>query len=267
MPVQSKISSSRRIIIKIGTAIITQNKILNEKWLREKIKEIAHLKNTGKEILVISSGAVGTGMLLEGLTSRPKEILKLQMLSGKGQPMLMNIYRENFAKHEIQTAQVLLTHHNFSNAEEVRTFRDVVNGYLKEGTIPIINENDIISKDEFTSPKTGYFSDNDELSAMVALSLDVDLLVILTDVDGLFTSDPRKNPEAKLVPVVRNVTDEIIRMASKDTNGMGLGGMLSKVMAAKKVSEKGTITIVGNGLKKLDDIISGKSGRTIFYSE
>lgn len=265
MPHQSKILNAKRIIIKIGTAIITQNKVLNEKWLRGKIKEIAELRKSGKEIIVITSGAVGTGMLLEGLSARPKDVLKLQMLSGKGQPMLMNIYRENFEKFGIQTAQVLLTHHNFSNTEEMRTFRAVMNGYMKEGTIPIINENDIIAKEELWNKSLGRFTDNDELAAMSAISLDVDLLVILTDVDGLFSQDPRKNPNAKFISEVKKVNDKIIKMASKDTNAMGLGGMLSKVIAAKTVSEKGIVTIVASGLRGLNQIISGTERRTVFY--
>jgi len=138
---KNKIPEASRIVIKIGTAIITSNNKLNLKWLKSKIMEIAELHRNGKEIIIVTSGAVGTGMQLEGLAVRPKEPMKLQLLSGKGQAILMRIYESTFSRYKIQTAQVLLTHYNFSSDIEVKNIRVINNEYLKERTIPVINTN------------------------------------------------------------------------------------------------------------------------------
>jgi|ETNmetMinimDraft_2_1059921.scaffolds.fasta_scaffold37301_3 glutamate 5-kinase len=249
----------KRILIKIGTATVTKNQRLDLEWIREKTGEIAKLKN---EIILITSGAVGAGMEVEGLSKRPTGNLELQLLSGKGQVQLMESYNDSFKRHNVQTAQVLLTHHNFKTKEEVVNIKNVVNAYVKEGTIPIINTNDVVTSEEFN---LGHgFTDNDELAALVAVALDVDLLLILTDVDGLCTKDPRRNNCYDLVKCVKKVDAKVKAMASKEGSIMGLGGMLSKVEAARKVNAKGIVTVVANGKYKIKDVLSGKVNRTVF---
>ena len=261
---QEKIKKANRIIIKIGTSNITKNNRLDIKWIREKVSEIAELKNKGKKIVLISSGALAAGMEIEKLHKRPSNLLKWQLLAGKGQPLLYEKYRSFFEEHGIQTAHVLLTHHNFKTKEEEQNIKDVLNSYLKEGTIPIINTNDVVTKEEIMPVNShGSFTDNDELAALVSNALNINLLLILTDVEGLYTRDPKKNDKVMLIKLVKKINKDTEEMASKETIG-GKGGMYSKVMAAKKVAEKGTITIVANGVYNLDDILNNKVDRTVF---
>ena len=257
-------NKAERILIKIGTATITKNQRLDKSWIKEKVREIARLQKSGKEIIIVSSGAVGAGMAIERLHKRPSDLLKLQLLSGKGQPVLHNTYREFFAAEGIDVIQVLLTHHNFSTKEEEENIRKVINGALKEGTIPIINTNDVVTNEEFTGSAINVFTDNDELAALVAANLEVDLLLILTDVDGLYSKDPHLHDEASLVQEVTKITPEIESMAKKENTKMGLGGMYSKIQAAKTVSRKGIPTVVANGCYAIEDILSGKASRTLF---
>ncbi len=261
---QEKIEKAKRIIIKIGTSNITKNNRLDLRWINEKVDEIAELKSKGKEIIIITSGALAAGMEIEHLHKRPSDLLKWQLLAGKGQPVLYEKYRAFFEKQGIQTAQVLLTHHNFKTKEEEKNLKDVINSYLKEGVIPVINTNDVVTKEEIMPQNShGNFTDNDELSVLVSNTLNIDLLLILTDVDGLYTKDPRKNDEVMLIKLVEKINKNIEDMASKETK-VGKGGMYSKVMAAKKVAEKGTITIVANGVYNIYDIINNKVDRTVF---
>ena len=262
---QEKIQKAKRVIIKIGTSNITKNNRLDLRWIEEKTKEIAELQKKGKEIIIITSGALAAGMEIEKLHKRPSDLLKWQLLAGKGQPLLHEIYRKFFEKHGIQTAQVLLTHHNFQTKEEEKNIGEVMNSYLKEGTIPIINTNDVITKEEIMPKNShGRFTDNDELAALVACALNVDLLLILTDVDGLYTKDPRKNEEVMLIKLVKDVNKRIEEMVVRENTAVGRGGMYSKVMAAKKAGEKGIATIVANGIYNLSDIINNKVDRTVF---
>ena len=261
---QQKTKNAKRILIKIGTSTITSKQKINLELLYKKSKEIAGLKRKGKEIIIITSGAVGAGMEIENLRVRPTNPLKLQLLSGKGQVRLMKLYKDYFKIHNIQVAQVLLTHHNFDSKDEVKNIKDVVRGYLKEGTIPIINTNDVVTKEELAGKSNNYFSDNDELAALVSEALDVDLLLMLTDVDGLCTKDPRKNKRHILIKQVNKINKKIERMAAAEGSMMGLGGMLSKVLAAKRVGKKGIVTIVANGRYRLDDILGGRVNRTVF---
>ena len=258
--------NAKRILIKIGTATITKNEHLDKNWMREKVHEIAGLQKEGREIIIVSSGAVGAGMSIERLHKRPSDLLKLQLLSGKGQPVLHNTYREFFAIEGIQVIQVLLTHHNFSSADEEGNIRNVINGALKEKTIPIINTNDVVTKEEFTGTNINVFTDNDELAALVAANMEADLLLILTDVEGLYSKDPKQHDEASLIHEVSRITPEIEAMAKTEKTKMGMGGMYSKIQAAKAVAGKGIFTIVANGCYSIKDILSNKAPRTLFIA-
>ena len=259
--------NAKRIVIKIGTAILTKNGQLDASWIKRKAKEISGLARKGKEIILVSSGAVGAGMIIEGLKKRPNDTLKLQLLSGKGQPVLFKIYCDALGKYGIKTAQILLTHHNFSNKSEEGTVRNIINAYLKEKTIAVINENDMVSKEEFVGNSFKKFTDNDELAALVAENMDADLLLILTDVHGLYSCNPKKDSKARLIREIGRVTGEIERMATKEKCNMSLGGMYSKVHVAKILAAKGITTIVAHGNSKIDKILDGKAKRTVFLAE
>ncbi len=251
-----------RILIKIGSALISRGDRIDYRWLSGKVSEIAALHRRGHELVIVSSGAVAAGMEVEGLAARPKDTLKLQLLSGEGQIKLMKTYKDLFKAHGILIAQVLLTHHNFDTPQEEKTIRQIMTAYLKQGTIPIVNENDLINKEELEHRRL--FTDNDILAALVAIRLKVDLTVILTDVDGLFRGDPKKDARAELVEEVKLIDDRIRRMASRETNSLGLGGMLSKIRAAEMLTRESIDTIVACGRHPLEDVLEGRVRRTLF---
>jgi len=253
-----------KILIKFGSATLTKENKLNYNFLEEKAKDIAKLQKQGNEIIIVSSGAVAAGMETLNLKQRPKETLELQALSGIGQIRLMNHFAELFKSQDIDIAQVLLTHHNFSTKEEQENLKQVINSYLKKDIIPIINENDVVSKEEFMGNSVGKFSDNDILAALVATELKVDVMILITDVIGLCNVDPKKNDCADIIETISKITPEIEKIASKETNKLGKGGMASKVKAAKMVMSKGIITIVGSGEHSINDLLEGKVKRTLF---
>ena len=257
------LSKAERILIKIGTAVITRNHKLNKYWMRRKVREISQLIHSGKKVIMISSGAVGAGMEIKQIIKRPRDILKLQLLSGIGQPRLMRIYETKFKRHSIKTAQILLTHHNFSTQEEVKNLLDVIEGYFDEGILPIINTNDIITKEELMNGSAIKFSDNDELAALVAKTLKMELLLILTNVDGLYSRYTAKFGESRLVENINKVTNTILEQTKKGKSPLGLGGMYSKVKAARDVAEQNIPTIIANGKYNISDIISNKVKRTL----
>ncbi len=251
-----------RILIKIGSALISKGHKLNNDWLEKKVKEIAALHHEGHDILLVTSGAVAAGMEIEGLETRPKDTLKIQLLSGEGQIKLMKHYKDYFKSEHIIIAQVLLTHHNFDKKNEEKTIRTIIDAYLGQRTIPIINENDLINKEELEYNSS--FTDNDILAALVAIKMQVDLLLILTDVDGLHMEDPKNNTNPGLIETVEHIDQSIKQAASKKANPLGLGGMYSKVRAAEMVTARGIDTIVANGKYSIADILSNSVKRTLF---
>jgi len=253
----------KRILIKIGSALISKNNKINYVFLERKICEISKLFQED-EVILITSGAVAAGMEIKNIKERPKEILELQLLSGIGQIKLMEDYKRLFSEKNIIVSQILLTHHNFDNEEEQKIIISIINSYLKQKIIPIINENDLINKEEFESQYK--FSDNDILTAFVASFLKPDLVLILTDVNGLYKSNPKINDNSEFIEIVRKIDDETKQMASKETNHLGMGGMYSKIIAAEIINKKGIDVIIANGNFDLKDIIENKVKRTLFKS-
>jgi glutamate 5-kinase len=251
-----------RICIKIGTALISRHNRLNYRWLKGKVREMAALQKQGNEIAIVSSGAVAAGMEIAGQTVRPTETLKLQMMSGMGQVRLMKYYKDYFKTEDIHVAQILLTHHNFASKNEEATIREIMEAYLRGGVIPIVNENDMINKEEVEFKPV--FTDNDILAAMVAVRIKAQLLLILTDVDGLYQGNPKQEHRAKFVDEVQLIDRRIEQMAAKESNPLGLGGMASKVRAAKMVASHGIDTVVANGRYPLDQVLGSKVARTLF---
>ncbi len=250
-----------RILIKIGSALTKKDNHFNSDLIKQKVDEISRLHCEKNEIILVTSGAIACGMEIDKITERPKDTLALQLLSGKGQALLMKNYFELFNKNNIKTAQILLTHHNLDTQKEKENLINVLEAYLKEETIPVINENDIISKEEIE--QNSYFSDNDILSSLLASLLKVDILLILTDVDGLFNKNPKKESGSLLIEEINEITLEVKEMASKETNSLGLGGMYSKILAAERLLEKKITTIIANGNKGIEEILSGKVKRTM----
>jgi len=251
-----------RTLIKIGSALISPGARLDYRWLGGKVREIAALSRAGEQIALVSSGSVAAGMEIRGSVQRPSQTLQLQLLSGMGQIKLMKSYKDLFRRHGIRIAQVLLTHHNFANPHEEKTIREIMEAYLSQGTIPIVNENDMVNKEEVEAQPI--FSDNDILAALVAVRLRAQRLLILTDVDGLYQANPKHNSHVALIEEVGEIDRRIEEMAARETNPLGLGGMASKVRAAKIAGEQGIETVVANGRYHLADILAHRVPRTVF---
>jgi glutamate 5-kinase len=226
------------------------------------VREIAALQKQGNEIAIVSSGAVAAGMEIAGQTTRPTETLKLQMMSGLGQVRLMKYYKDYFKPEGLHVAQILLTHHNFASRDEEATVGEIMEAYLRGGIVPIVNENDMINKEEVEFEPV--FTDNDILAALVSVRIKAELLLILTDVDGLYRVNPKKDHRAEFVEEVESIDQSIEQMAAKESNPLGLGGMASKVRAAKLAGSHGIDTIVANGRHHLGQVLDRKVPRTLF---
>lgn len=251
-----------RVVVKIGSALISRGHSINYNWLGDKIKEIASLIKEGHEVILVSSGSVAAGMEVRNIKIRPKETVELQLLSGQGQVKLMEFYRNWFRDESIFVAQMLVTHHNFATSKEKKSVHNIVEAYLERGILPIMNENDLVNKEELEYERL--FTDNDILASLVAKELDADLLVLLTDVDGLYDGNPKNDENANFIEVVEKIDKKIKNMATTETNSLGLGGMYSKVIAAETCNKAGIDTVVASGHRELIKIINGQEPRTLF---
>jgi glutamate 5-kinase len=251
------------ILLKIGSALISDGARIRLPWLTQKVWEIASLHEEGHRFVIVSSGAVAAGMELQGVSARPHDILELQLLSGIGQVRLMTYYKDIFRERGIPVSQVLLTHHNFASVRERETITQILGAYVRRGVIPVINENDMVDKEEFDT--RSMFTDNDSLASLVATNMNVDMAVLLTDVDGLFVSDPKADDSVEFVDEVARVTPEIQAMAGSATNSLGLGGMPSKVEAARTITEAGIPAIIASGHHPLTDIVHNRVRATRFH--
>ncbi|MEA2036199.1 MAG: glutamate 5-kinase [Nanoarchaeota archaeon] len=254
----------KRIVIKIGTNLLTEKLCgLNTKFVNQIAKQIALLKKQGKEILIVTSGAIGAGCM-ELNVKKSREIETRQALSAVGQSTVMRAYHDAFGKHGIRVAQILLTYEDFSNRKRYLNLIKAINKLFQLGVIPIINENDPISVDEIDAT----FGDNDKLSALVASKVNADLLIMLSDIDGLFDKNPKTNKDAKLIREVSSITKEIERAAGKSGSAFSIGGMVTKIESAKIALDSGFNMMICNGKKKdiLNRAIDGKEG-TIFLSK
>ena len=256
------ITKAKRIVIKIGTSTLAyETGLLNIRRIEQLVKIIADLKNSGKEIVIVTSGAIGVGMGKLRLKERPKDTPSKQALAAVGQCELMYVYDKLFSVYNHNVAQVLLTK-DFITMEERR--KNAINTFsklLENGAIPIVNENDAVATEEIE------FGDNDTLSAYVAVLTKADCLIILTDIDGLYTKNPKTNDDAKLISRVEKVTEEIEKSAG-GTSGLGTGGMATKVEAAKIATENGIDMLIINSddPTNLYKVFDGKEVGTHFYS-
>ncbi len=249
MDIKEILNKSKRIVFKIGTNVLTSNRgNLSLSTIYAFIEDIAELHEQGKEIIIVTSGSIGIGKKKLKMLSSLDNIPLKQACAAVGQGQLMYIYEEGFEKFDILTAQVLLTEDDFSQRQKYLSLRNTLNELLKYNVIPIINQNDTVSTN-FTDPNMiASFGDNDKLSALVASKLDADLMVILSDIDGLFDKNPKKNTDAKLIPLVEEITPEIESLGFEASEN-GRGGMKTKLEAAKVVTHSGHYAMIINGDK------------------
>lgn len=236
---------------------------LNIRKVENMCKVLSDLKNAGHEIILVSSGAIAMGVGKLNLTERPTDVPTKQAMAAIGQCELMYVYDKLFSEYNHTVAQILITTDDMKNERRHLNFQNTMNRLLELGTLPIINENDTVSFEEFG------IGDNDTLSAFVAVSINADLLVLLSDIDGLYTADPHKDPNAKLIPVIEKIDDDVISIAGGAGTARGTGGMKTKINAAITVTESGTDMIITNAahIEKLYDILDGKDVGTRFLGK
>ncbi|MBR6766136.1 MAG: glutamate 5-kinase [Clostridia bacterium] len=250
-----------RVVIKIGTSTLTHSTgHLNIRRVEEICKVISDIKNAGNQVIMVSSGAIGMGVGKLGLSERPKDIPTKQAAAAVGQCELMYVYDKLFSEYNHTVAQLLITGDDVENDNRHENFSNTLNRLLALDALPIINENDTVSTKEIV------IGDNDTLAAIVAKSVKADLLILLSDIDGLYTADPHKDENARLIPVVNKIDEGIEALAGGIGSSLGTGGMITKINAAKMCFEAGCDMVITNGddPMKLYDIIGGKSVGTRF---
>lgn len=255
-----EITNAKRIVIKVGTSTLAyKTGNINIRRVRKLIEVMADLKNQGREIIFVTSGAVGIGVGKAGLKERPKDIPTKQACAAIGQCELMNMYDREFSKYNHKVAQILVTRDVISNKDRRENAFNTFHKLLEMNCVPIINANDTVSIEQLD------FDENDTLSAMTAKLCEADLLVILTDVDGLYDKNP-KYPDAKLIPVVDRITDEMIASAGEKGSELASGGMLTKLEAATIAAEASipTVIIKGENPELLYDLFDGTAKCTLF---
>jgi glutamate 5-kinase len=239
---RAHLKTDRRWVIKIGSAMVTGNGAgLDLTAIDRWAEQIAAMRAEGREVVIVTSGAVAEGMARLGWHDRPSALPELQAAAAVGQMGLVQAYADVLLRHGIHTAQILLTHEDLSNRQRYLNARSTLRVLLDLGVVPVVNENDTVATDEIR------FGDNDTLAALVANLVEADVLVILTDQLGLFDADPRKNPSARLLTEVTAGDPALETMASPEGGRLGRGGMYTKVMAAKRAAQSGAATVVASG--------------------
>lgn len=255
-----------RVVIKIGTtSIMKEESAVNIEFLDSVAAQTAALLKDGKEVILVTSGAIGVGLNLLGIASKPREIPIRQAAAAVGQGELMRYWSEAFHKYGIKTAQILLSYDFYSDRVKYLNLRNSIGALLGYGVVPIINENDSTCTNEIDT----VFGDNDRLSAMVASKIEADLLILLSDIDGLYDKNPKLHDDAKLIPFVKSVTPEIEKYGGDPTSTKGVGGMRTKIIAAKIAEKSGCHMIIANS--QIDHVItrlvSGEEIGTLFYAQ
>lgn len=252
-----------RIVVKVGTSLLTTPEgNVSPICITEIIKELCNLRQLGKEIILVTSGAIGAGMCKLELEHRPETIPLKQACAAVGQNHLMNIYERLFGEYRQTIAQVLLTHQEMANRKNYINTYNTLLTLLQYNTIPIINENDTVAVEEIK------FGDNDTLSSLVARLVEADLLILLTDIDGLYSRTPDGKGFGELIPVVEDITPEIENMVLDTKNKFSIGGMVTKIKAAHMATMAGVTAVILNGKQKgiIGDVLAGKSYGTLFVA-
>ena len=260
---QPYLSKTRRVVLKLGSAVLTAPDGLNRPLIERLVAESGSLRGGEREFIIVSSGAIAAGCRKLGLSSRPTGIPQQQAVAAAGQSALMQVYEEAFAQIGLKVAQILLTHDDLESRQRFLNARNTLLTLLQWRVVPIINENDTVATDELK------FGDNDNLAALICNLVGADLLILLTDTDGLFDQDPRQHPDAKLVHLVESFDAELEKAASSRAGALGRGGMGSKLQAAKKAAAAGLPTVIANGLTPgiLTKIFAGEDVGTLFLPQ
>ena len=261
--IRSTFKDKKRIVIKIGTSSLTHKETgrLNLTKLEVLVREISDLRNQGKEVVLVSSGAIGVGSAAVGFDGKPDQLAQKQACAAVGQARLMMIYQKLFSEYNQTAGQILMTKNTMVDHLNRTNAKNTFNELLKLGVIPIVNENDTISTYEIQ------FGDNDTLSAVVSALIQADLLILLTDIDGLYTDDPHENPDAKFISIVENLDDHFMQMGKSTTGSkVETGGMATKLTAAEIATAAGTDMIIANGkdFHVIHKIIDGGEHGTVF---
>ncbi|WP_066961749.1 glutamate 5-kinase [Microbulbifer sp. Q7] len=265
-PISSRqqLSTGKRWVIKIGSALLTDNgRGVNRAAIYNWAGQISALRRQGIEVVLVSSGAVAAGMDRLGWRRRPESMHQLQAAAAVGQSHLVQVYEHAFGQYDIRTAQILLDHDDLSNRTRYLNARSTLRTLLSLGAVPVINENDTVVTDEIR------FGDNDTLGALVANLVEADVLLILTDADGLFTADPRDNPAAELVREAVATDPRLAAMAGDSRSGLGRGGMATKVRAAQLAARSGARTVIVGGTNEsvIERVVAGEDLGTLLLPE
>jgi glutamate 5-kinase len=255
-------SGTKRVVIKIGTSTLTRDGAIDAGYFDGVAGQVKTLIDQGRQVVIITSGAIGMGAGQLGLTEKPREMKMRQACAAIGQPLLMQEYRKAFGQHGVQVAQVLLTAEVLSNRKTYLNLRNAIEKLLDLGVVPVLNENDSVSTAEIGTA----FGDNDRLSALVASKIDADLLLMLTDIDALYDRNPQQHADARPIPVVFEITDEIARNAGGKGSAHSTGGMKTKIEAARIAANAGCRIVLANGREKavIVRIMAGEPLGTIF---
>lgn len=261
---RDKLKEKKRIVVKVGTSSLIHKNTgnINLFRLEKLIRVLTDLHNSGKDIILVSSGAIGVGFKALGLSRRPDSLPMKQACSAVGQGQLMMIYQKLFAEYNQGSAQILITKETMLNDERRFNAKNTFDQLLELGVIPIVNENDTVSTEEIE------FGDNDTLSAVVTSVVGGDLLILLTDIDGLYTDDPHRNPAARLISEVPVIDERIENMAKGAVTKVGTGGMATKIAAANIVTDAGADMVIVNSddLNNVNRVIEGEKIGTLFLA-
>ena len=270
MSAREEIRNRKRIVIKIGSSSLMHKDTgrLNLRKIEKLVRTLVDLKNSGKDVILVSSGAIAVGRTAIGLHERPDELPVKQACAAIGQAKLMMVYQKIFAEYSAIAAQVLMTKTTVVNDTSRKNAENTFNELLKLGAIPIVNENDTVSTYEIKQVQT--FGDNDRLSAIVTSIVGADMLILLSDIDGLYTDDPNSNPDAKFIDQVDKIDDNPLDMG-KTTSGssVGTGGMATKLIAARIATSSGADMVIANGnnIDNITGIMAGEDVGTLFVSD
>jgi glutamate 5-kinase len=264
---RSALKDKKRIVIKVGSASITHTKTggLYLSKIEKLVRVIADLNGEGKDVILVTSGAIATGRQTLGIHRRPRSMEEKQAFAAIGQARLMMTYQKLFSEYGVISAQVLLTRNVMLIPESCRNTKNTIEELLNLGTVPVVNENDTISTSEIDQVET--FGDNDQLAAIVGAVVNADLVILLSDIDGLFTDDPHQNPDAEFIPFIPEINEKILEMGkSKSGSNVGTGGMSAKLAAARIATDSGADMVIAKftGADIITDIIDGKNVGTLF---
>lgn len=265
---REKLKEKKRIVIKIGSSSLTHKETGDIYFakIEKLVRVISDLKGEGKEVVLVSSGAIAAGRQALGHKSRPETLSQKQAFAAVGQARLMMVYQKLFAEYNQTAAQVLLTKHTMINDASRYNAQNTFEELLKLGAIPVVNENDTVSTAEI--PYVDTFGENDRLSAVVAALIGADLLILLSDIDGLYSDDPRENPNAQFIRTVYQIDENLLSMGKGTSSSVGTGGMSAKLEAARIATDSGSDMVIANGeeVSVVQEIMDGKEKGTLFLA-